>query len=321
MLRRWLLCAGLTIGLLLLFQGSADAQIKQSPHLALGMPKDAKENLKKPDKKNHLMTRPHFALSYNSQKGTPNWVSWRLVKSDFGTAKRPESAFAPDESLPAPLFKVLPKHYLHAGFDRGHLCPNADRDDTVENATATFVMTNMIPQSPELNRNSWADLEEHCREIASKGKEVYIVAGPAGQGGWGVVEKREKGKVIERLKVFRSTLADGKVTVPALCWKVVLAIDPGPEDPAKRVTQKSQLFAVIMHNDQSPKKWQDFVVPVAEVEKLTGFSFFAKAPADVLDDLDAANHKLSPQTLLGPRRLEEGLDPFRFALAPLRVVR
>ena len=145
---------GLLLALVLGVERPAQAQT--SVHLALGMPKDAKADLDNPDPKNHLMVKPLFALSYNSTKGTPNWVSWRLVKEDTGSSERPDNAFHPDPDLPDSLFKVRPAHYDHTGFDQGHMCPNADRDKTEQDAIATFVMTNMVPQSPVLNRRSWA---------------------------------------------------------------------------------------------------------------------------------------------------------------------
>ena len=55
-------------------------------HLALGNPSAAEADAKNPDLENHLMVKDQFALSYNSKKGTPNWVSYRLKKSDMGRA-------------------------------------------------------------------------------------------------------------------------------------------------------------------------------------------------------------------------------------------
>ena len=48
---------------------------------------------------------------------------------------------------------------------------------------AVFLMTNIIPQSPACNQNGWERLESYCRDLAFKGKELYIVAGPHGTGG------------------------------------------------------------------------------------------------------------------------------------------
>jgi len=34
------------------------------------------------------VTPKYFALRYNNDKGTPNWVSWRATKEDLGDARR-----------------------------------------------------------------------------------------------------------------------------------------------------------------------------------------------------------------------------------------
>jgi endonuclease G len=43
--------------------------------------------------------------------------------------------------------------------DRGHMCPAADRSCSKEDMDATFLMSNMVPQSPNLNRGPWEKLE------------------------------------------------------------------------------------------------------------------------------------------------------------------
>ena len=55
-----------------------------------------------------------------------------------------------------------------------------------------------------------------------------IVVMRHGENALNVIERVKK-KIVERKKVFATTLADGKVTVPALCWKVVLVVDRGHE--------------------------------------------------------------------------------------------
>lgn len=280
------------VGLTLLVASAALAQqsrgLKQN--LALGNPShatsDAKEN---PD--NFLMDKDLFALSYNSGTGTPNWVSWRLVKDDFGDIER-KDAFHADDSLPPPLIKVRPADYDHSGFDQGHMCPNGDRDVDPPSAKQTFVMTNMVPQSPALNRQSWRLLEDHCQKLAGSGKELHIVAGPFGSGGHGLVEKKkvegnEKSKVT-KTNVFKTVIGkDEQITVPVQCWKVVLILDAGPGDPAQRVTKNTEVIAVIMANDMTAKKWQEHQVSVADVEAVTKhkIEFFTKVPVPIRDAL------------------------------------
>src|SRR5213080_4784380 len=103
-LLRPLLCA-----VLLLVLGPA-AGAEEYPHLKMGNPSKAREDAR--DKDNYLMAKKYFALSYNNDKGTPNWVSWRVVKEDLGDARR--VPFYPDETLPRGFRHVLPNDYAHS---------------------------------------------------------------------------------------------------------------------------------------------------------------------------------------------------------------
>ncbi len=177
------------------------ARIADNPNLALGNPNRARED--PADRDNYLLARKFFALAYNDSKGTANWVSWRLVKEDLGDA--PRVPFYPDLGLPRGFHQVLPRHYTGSGFDRGHLCPHGDRASSNEASSATFAMSNMIPQAPNVNQGAWADFEDYCRHLVAKeDHRLYVVAGPAGRGGVGKEGRRE-------------TIASGRVTVPASC--------------------------------------------------------------------------------------------------------
>ena len=109
---------------------------------------------------------------------------------------------------------MAPEDYTDSGFDRGHMCPYADREGAEEARKATFVMTNAVPQSPANNEKGWEKFESYCRSLVrDQGRELYIVAGPHGQGGVG-----KKGPV----RTLRGK--DGDIVVPAVTWKVVLAL-------------------------------------------------------------------------------------------------
>jgi endonuclease G len=253
----------------------------------MGNPSGATDDAKDPN--NYLMRKPYFALSYNDAKGTPNWVSWCLKPGDFQPAKRTDS-FHPDETLPRGFRKVRPSDYNGSGFDRGHMCPNGDRMGDPAAAEATFVMTNMVPQSPNCNQKAWADLEEYCRDLVSRKRHtLYIVAGPQGAGGTG-------------LKGHHETISGDRVTVPAKCWKVVLVIDhgTGTADDLSKVGPDSRVIAVVMPNDQSVTHgWAKYRTSVREVEKLTGYKFFDRVPAAVIDPL---KEKVDDERITQPRR-------------------
>jgi endonuclease G len=52
--------------------------------------------------------------------------------------------------------------YYKSDYDRGHMAPAGD-SHTPEEMKSTFLLTNMTPQEPTLNRNSWKTLEMKIR--------------------------------------------------------------------------------------------------------------------------------------------------------------
>ncbi|WP_324679575.1 DNA/RNA non-specific endonuclease [Hymenobacter sp. GOD-10R] len=65
----------------------------------------------------------------------------------LGSAERQDN-FSADNSLPSGWYRVTMSSYTGSGFDRGHNCPSADRTGFIEDNSATFLMTNMMPQGP-----------------------------------------------------------------------------------------------------------------------------------------------------------------------------
>lgn len=245
------------------------------PHLRMGVPSEATAD--EANKNDFLIKKSFYALSYNNSRGTPNWVSWRLTKDDLGKAPR-KRVFDPDGDLPAGFKRIVTKDYVGSGFDRGHMCPHSDRTKTKESSFATFVMTNIVPQSAENNQRAWNQLEMYLQDlVAAEGKVCYIVAGPQGKGGTG-----KNG--------FKTTIARGQVTVPARTWKVVMVLDEDVDDPvAIGKDTNVRLIAVVVPNDDSVGlDWSKFRTSVHEVEELTGLKFFDKVPSveDLKKDVD-----------------------------------
>ena len=77
--------------------------------------------------------------------------------------------FRPDKRIANP---PTPDDYTNTGYDRGHMVPAADADDPIE-MSETFLMTNMTPQLPSVNRVAWKNLEERVRSVPF----TYVVTG------------------------------------------------------------------------------------------------------------------------------------------------
>ena len=163
------------------------ASATNNRNLLLGNPSNTTSSIASAD--NYLLVKSQYVLSYNSKTKTANWVSWQLNRSWIGIADRQDN-FRPDDALPVNWYAVRPNDYTGSGYDRGHVAPSADRTRNEADNSATFLMTNMMPQVPEVNKGVWGDLEEYCRELVQQGKELYI-------SGWARGEERQywqKGK-------------------------------------------------------------------------------------------------------------------------------
>jgi endonuclease G len=71
--------------------------------------------------------------------------------------------------------KPNPTQYADTGYDKGHMAPAGDAS-SIKEMYETFLMTNMTPQKPTLNREAWRMLEEHTRTLFSQSKsDMYVV--------------------------------------------------------------------------------------------------------------------------------------------------
>ena len=228
------------------------------------------------------MEKPEYTVSYNRDKGGPNWVSWHLSDEWVGNLVRVDT-FRPDPAVLPTWYRVQATDFGNSGFDRGHMTPNADRDKetSIPINQATFLMSNMVAQAPDNNQGPWADFENYLRTLLPA-NEVYIVSGPAGIGGTGS-------------NGFANTIANGHVTVPASTWKVVLVIAKGDND-LSRVTAATRTIAVNMPNSQGIRNnpWQTYLTTVDAVETLTGYDFFANVPDAIENSIEAGTNGNNP---------------------------
>ena len=229
-------------------------------HLLLGNPSNAAHSASLTT--NYLMIKPQYVLSYHRFNGTANWTAWHLDSTWLGEVRR-KNDFRADSTIPEPWYRVQHFSYRRSGYDRGHLCPSADRTVTQRDNSMTFLMTNMIPQAPNNNQGPWAALENYCRELAKQQKELYIYSGGYGSVGF---------------------LDSGRVNIPEATWKVIVVLDAGEND-LRRVTASTRTIAVEMPNDNSHigkyDDWRSFRVSNDRIETMTGFDFLSAVPDSI----------------------------------------
>jgi hypothetical protein len=146
-----------------------------------------------------------------------------------------------------------------------------DRTSTDAENAATFILTNVLPQSPQNNRGPWARLESTSRNLAQAGNELYIISGPIGSLG---------------------TLASGTLRIPAATWKAVLVLPEGNDD-LSRITTATRVIAIQIANDKNDTSvkqsdpWEQYRTSIDAIEAQTGDDLLSAIPPRVQRVLEA----------------------------------
>jgi len=135
-------------------------------------------------------------------------------------------------------------------------------------------MTNMIPQAPNNNEQTWANMESYIRSLVTAGNEVYVVMGSYGTGGTG-----SNGTV--------NTIDGGHVTVPNHIWKVVVVLPNGNGDLA-RITTSTRVIAVNTPNVNTINSdWKTYRTSVDAIESATGYDLLSNVSTAIQSTIEA----------------------------------
>lgn len=191
-----------------------------------------------------LLRRMGYTVSYNPTTREPNWVAWYLSARRLdGDANRSGVEFREDESVPEP--RATTWDYYRSRFDRGHQCPAGDNKWSQEAMEESFLLTNICPQNPKLNKYEWNRLESQCREWAKEYGGVYVACGPIFSAG------------------SKKTIGEHRVKVPTAFFNVVLCTVGTPK-----------AIGFIYQNIGQKQDYRSCVRSVDEIEALTGYDFF-----------------------------------------------
>jgi endonuclease G, mitochondrial len=190
-----------------------------------------------------------YAVGHSGQTRTPLWAAERITRErlEAGRGLPRANDFRPDDRLPASERAEL-RDYARSGYDRGHQVPAADSASAAEQ-TQSFLLSNMIPQNANNNRNLHEGIESAVRKEAKKTGELYVITGPLYQG--------------DNLQSLK-----GRVLVPSGIFKCIFY--PRANKAGCYVENNAEGFS---YN----------VASVSEVEKAAGINLFPALPPDVKD--------------------------------------
>jgi len=200
-------------------------------------------------------------VAYDTIKKSPNFTIHRITSNQISSqsgikAKRRSNFWVDDHNLK----NKSPTNYdfKGSGYDRGHLVPAGDfySDQLLKNET--FVLTNICPQNPSLNRGIWANLEGSIRKIISdSGSTAYVITGV--------------------IHTDTLTIGIGEVFVPNYLYKIVYF----------PLEQHLYAFMFINENITGFSQLSDYQVSVDDIEKITSEDFFDRLDDNIEEKLES----------------------------------
>lgn len=194
------------------------------------------------------LDKKFFKISYDKKHRLARSVKYTLKVENLKKpkVKRSHRFFADIELLKLKLVPVGPEDYKNSGYDRGHLAPSGDFLWSREANKATFVMSNMVPQKPRLNRVAWRAIENKVRSWACTEKELIVITGPI-------------------LNTNLPVTSTG-VKIPKKFYKVIYDNTP----PHKAIG------FIFDQSDNDSKAYQKNVKTIRQIEEVSGIDFFSE---------------------------------------------
>ena len=221
------------------------------------------QNLRQPLHWFRVLRNPDFMVGYSDLRGGPLWVSYK-IKAITARAPHPPRlrGFIRDWRTLNP---VIQDDYRGSGYDRGHMAPNYAMSRLYGRQAQhdTFLMSNISPQRPNLNRKLWQRLEQvEVDYFTRSNREVWVLTGPVFK------------NPINRLKTAWN------VEIPDAFFKIYAR-------PNAHGTPK--LLAFLMpQNARGNEPLTRYVTTVDNIEQLTGLDFFSNLDDCIENKLEAA---------------------------------
>lgn len=188
-----------------------------------------------------------YSFRYDTAWRQARWVAHTLTAAEVAVkgAERSNRFRSDPQIINRGFPAAADSDYKKSGYDRGHLLPSADRDDTSTENDATFLLSNISPQRPELNRGVWKNLEEFVRQVAARYDSVWVVTGSQGD--------------------LSDRIGKNRVVVPDYYYKTLL------------IKVKGVYYAVafyIPNQAKLQKNYSNYAMPVDELEQILNMDFY-----------------------------------------------
>ncbi|XP_054895547.1 endonuclease G, mitochondrial [Poeciliopsis prolifica] len=206
----------------------------------------------------NVRSRESYVTSYDPRTRTASWVIERLNPASLtGPSDRKCCEFKEDDSVHV-FHRATNADYRGSGFDRGHLAAAANHKWSQKAMEDTFYLSNVAPQNPHLNQNTWNNLEKLCRNLTKQYLNVYVCTGPLY-----LPRQEDDGKLYVRYQV----IGRNHVAVPTHFFKVLIL----EQADGRGVELRSYVLPNQPVDDKLPL--ERFLVPIETIERASGLLF------------------------------------------------
>lgn len=219
----------------------------------------------------------NYIVEWDDGLRAQRWTCYRLdPKNSIRTGSRNgwwhgRDPFAEDELIPAAYRTTLTDYsQMTPHYDRGHICPSADRLNSKEANQQTYLLGNIQPQLNGFNTGVWLYMENKIHGNSYDG----IV-------GWNREAFRDtlyicKGGTIDNNNYSRSSTG---LVIPKYFFAAILRIKNG---------QYNALGLWFEHKNDHSTSLKAYACSIDELERRTGIDFFCNLPDDRERVIEAA---------------------------------
>ncbi|MGI9549057.1 MAG: DNA/RNA non-specific endonuclease, partial [Bdellovibrionales bacterium] len=220
-----------------------------------------------------------FVSSFDSEKKFTRWVAYQMSPQFLWGSSKVVRSLKKDIYLSNYQNKnqvITFKDYKGASkfeYDKGHLVPLGSFKGSIFSYQLQY-LTNIVPQSRNLNRGPWKFLESKIREFVKKGNELRVLVGTLyGQDNYG--------------KPYKKTLPpwpemQGKIRqIPSGFWKMISFKGAGEIKVCSFIMPQKVLSAKV--------PFTKYIVTKEVLKSYTGLRFFERVKTPIKEDCSFLN--------------------------------
>lgn len=216
----------------------------------------------------------NLCIEWDCTRKAQRWTAYQLYgansvtnwnRNNWKNTEWGGDPFQPDPDLPADVRTEL-EQYRRSGYDRGHICPSADRLNSKDANEQTFYLSNMHPQINAFNAGVWLNMENKIRvwNQPSFRDTLYVVKG-------GTIDGDDK--------IIRIT--DKGLPVPKYFFMAILC----KNKDSSQSGYKAMAFWV-EHTANQDTDLRKYMISIDELEEKTGIDFFCNLPDDIEEKVE-----------------------------------